>query len=228
VRPWGRAAAQRRYRPAPPGAPGTLHHVAVVGFDLDMTLVDSRPGVAATLAALAAETGTRLDVDVIVGRLGPLLEDELACWYPEAEVPAVADRYRALYAERGVPGTVLLPGAADAVAAVRADGGRAVVVTAKYEPNARACLDHVGLVVDAVVGWRWGPAKGAALAEHGAALYVADTPDDIVGAHEASALAVAVPTGPHDAATLRAAGADVVLGSLTEFPAWFAAWAAAG
>ena len=226
--PDARGDERRRSDDTAAARAGHTDPVAVVGFDLDMTLVDSRPGIAATLGALAAETGTRLDVDVIVGRLGRRLEDELACWYPEAEVPAVADRYRALYAERGVPGTVLLPGAADAVAAVRADGGRAVVVTAKYEPNARACLDHVGLVVDAVVGWRWGPTKGAALAEHGAALYVADTPDDIVGAHDGSALAVAVPTGPHDAATLRAAGADVVLGSLTEFPAWFAAWGAAG
>ncbi len=213
----------------PPGAPrcaGQTDLVAVVGFDLDMTLVDSRPGIASTLTALATETGVHLDVDVIVGRLGARLEDELACWYPRDAVPVVADRYRALYADLGVPGTVLLPGAADAVAAARADGGRAVVITAKYEPNARACLRHVGLDVDAVVGWRWGPTKGAALAEHGAAVYVADTPDDVVGAHDAPALAVAVATGPHDAATLRAAGADVVLASLIEFPAWFAAWAA--
>jgi phosphoglycolate phosphatase len=212
----------------PPGAPrcaGQTHLVAVVGFDLDMTLVDSRPGIATSLTALAAETGAHLDVDVIVGRLGARLEDELACWYPRDEVPAVADRYRALYADLGVPGTVLLPGAADAVAAVRADGGRAVVITAKYEPNAWACLRHVGLAVDEVVGWRWGPEKGGALSEHGAAVYVGDTPDDVAGAHAASVLAVAVPTGPHDAAALRAAGADVVLGSLTEFPAWYAAWA---
>jgi len=214
----------------PPGAVGRAGHtdpVAVVGFDLDMTLVDSRPGVAATMRALAAETGVPVDVDRVVARLGPRLEDELACWYPADAVDAAADRYRELYVDLGVPGTVLLPGAADAVAAARADGGRAVVITAKYEPNARACLRHVGLDVDAVVGWRWGPAKGAALAEHGAEVYVADTPEDVVGAHHAAALAVAVPTGPHDAATLRAAGADVVLASLTEFPAWFAAWAAA-
>ncbi|HEV2311201.1 MAG TPA: HAD family hydrolase, partial [Acidimicrobiia bacterium] len=67
-----------------------------------MTLVDSRPGIAASLDALAAETGTHLDVDVIVGRLGARLEDELACWYPDDEVPAAADRYRAIYADVGV------------------------------------------------------------------------------------------------------------------------------
>src|SRR3954452_15769791 len=34
----------------------------VVGFDLDMTLIDTRPGFAATLQVLADETGVVLDV----------------------------------------------------------------------------------------------------------------------------------------------------------------------
>ncbi len=46
----------------------------VVGFDLDMTLVDSRPGIAATLRALSAETGVFIDAELVVSRLGPTLE----------------------------------------------------------------------------------------------------------------------------------------------------------
>ena len=198
----------------------------VVGFDLDMTLVDSRPGIATTLAALAAETGTPIDADVVVGRLGPPLEDEMAHWFPTDEVPTVSDRFRELYADLGVPGTVLLDGAAESVAAVRSVGGGVVVVTAKFEPNAVACLDHVGLAVDAVCGWRHGPDKGVALAEHGAAVYVGDTPTDVEGARGVGIVAVGVATGPHPAGQLHAAGADMVLGSLTEFPAWLRAWVA--
>ena len=33
----------------------------VVGFDLDMTLIDTRPGIAAVWDALAAETGVTID-----------------------------------------------------------------------------------------------------------------------------------------------------------------------
>ena len=47
----------------------------VVGFDLDMTLVDTRPGIAAVLDALAAETGVEIDRTAAVGRLGPPLDD---------------------------------------------------------------------------------------------------------------------------------------------------------
>ena len=39
-------------------------------------------------------------------------------------------------------------------------GGRVVVVTGKYGPNARLHLDHLGLDVDELVGWLWGPAQG--------------------------------------------------------------------
>ncbi|HZP28262.1 MAG TPA: HAD hydrolase-like protein [Acidimicrobiia bacterium] len=196
----------------------------VVGFDLDMTLIDSRPGVAATLRAITAETGVPIDADLVVSRLGPRLEDEMALWFPEAEVAPVSDRYRELYAALGVPGSELLPGAAEAVTAVRAAGGRSVVVTAKHGPNADLCLAHVGLAVDAVVGSRHGPGKADALVEHGAVAYVGDTPPDMVAARAAGVVAVGVTTGPHDRDTLLGAGADVVLDSLRRFPAWFAAW----
>ncbi len=195
----------------------------VVGFDLDMTLIDSRPGIITTFAALSRETGTFIDAELVASRLGPKLEDELAMWMPATDVDAAADRYRELYAEVGIPGTALLPGAADAVDAVRAGGGRVLVVTAKYEPNAHRCLEHVGLAVDAVFGWRHGAEKGETLAEHGAAVYVGDTPSDMHGARIARAVAVGVTTGPHDADELRAAGADTVLEDLGAFRPWWEA-----
>jgi phosphoglycolate phosphatase len=193
----------------------------VVGFDLDMTLIDSRPGIAATLDALSAETGVDIDAALVIERLGPMLEEELANWYPQEHVGVMSDRYRELYADLGVPGCALLPGAREAVETVAAAGGRSVVVTAKYEPSARKCLEHVDLAVDVVVGWRWGPDKATTLAEHGAVAYVGDTPSDMAAARTADAIAVGVPSGPHPAEELRAAGADVVLASLGDFSAWF-------
>ena len=192
----------------------------VVGFDLDMTLIDTRPGIAAVLDALAVETGVQIDSAAAVGRLGPPLDDELALWFPPDQVAAMADRFRAIYPGLAVEPTAALPGAQAAVRAVRRHGGRVVVVTAKYAPNARLHLDHLGIEADEVVGWRYGPAKGEALREHGAAVYVGDHLADIEGARVAGALSVAVPSGPISAEDLRAAGADVVLADLEDFPAW--------
>jgi phosphoglycolate phosphatase len=197
----------------------------VIGFDLDMTLIDSRPGIHATIRALSAESGHFIDPDVVVGRLGPPLEEEMAQWVPEELVDPLSDRFRQLYADVGIRGgTLALPGAAGALAAVSAAGGRTLVVTAKYGPNAWLCLEHTGLVVDDVVGWRHGPQKGETLAEHGATAYVGDTPPDIDAARRAGAIAVAVPSGPFPTEVLRDAGADVVLSSLLEFPSWFRTW----
>lgn len=194
----------------------------VVGFDLDMTLIDSRPGVAATYRALNERLGTSLPAEDLAERLGPTLEMELAAFFPEAEITRIADEFRTIYAELGPPGSSLLPGAVEAVTAVGAHGGRSLVVTAKFEPNAHRCLRAVGLSVDHVVGWRHGAAKGETLREHGALAYVGDTPPDIVAARVAGAIAVAVPSGPWTADALREEGADVVLDSLLDFPLWLA------
>ena len=195
----------------------------VIGFDLDMTLIDSRAGVIASFHELNRELGTQIDAELIASRLGPTLETEMAHYFPPEEITPVCDRYRAIYAELGPPGSSLLPGAADAINAVTAVGGRTLVVTAKFGPNAHRCLDHLGLAVHDVVGWRHGPQKAETLLEHGARAYVGDTPPDIEAAQLAGAIALGVPTGPFSADDLRAAGADAVLTSLTEFPAWLAA-----
>jgi phosphoglycolate phosphatase len=209
----------------PPGTPqpGTP---LTVGFDLDMTLIDSRPGIKAVYDRLAAETGVFIDSELAITRLGPPLNDELVNWFPAERVEEMADRYRAIYPDHAIAPTPAMPGAAESVAAVRAAGGRAVVVTAKYEPNARMHLDHVGIDAE-VRGWLWAEAKAEALIEYGASVYVGDHTGDVRGARIAGALSVAVATGPCGPAELRAAGADVVLADLTEFPAWFAAHSAA-
>ena len=118
--------------------------------------------------------------------------------------------------------TLLLPGARAAVDAVRARGGRVVIVTAKSESLAHRCIKSVGLKADVVVGHVYGDEKRDALIEHGATVYVGDTVTDVKSAIDAAATAVAVTTGPDDRAALLAAGAHVVLDSLAEFPAWLA------
>ncbi|WP_073254001.1 HAD family hydrolase [Cryptosporangium aurantiacum] len=198
----------------------------VVGFDLDMTLIDSRPGIGAVYDLLAAETGVTIDSALVTSRLGPPLAAELANWFPAEQVPAMVERYRALYPDHAITPSVALPGAAEALAAVRRLGGSTVVVTSKYAPSARLHVEHLGLPVDDLVGELYAAAKGAALAERGAIVYVGDHTADIAAARAAGTVSVAVATGPFDADALRAAGADVVLDDLSSFPTWLAEYVA--
>ncbi len=193
----------------------------VVGFDLDMTLIDTRPGFAACLRALGEETGVDFDVDAMTARLGPPLDHLLAPYFPAERLPALVDRFRVLYPDIVVPQTLAFPGAHEALAAVRRHGGRTLVVTGKYAPNARLHADFLDFDVDVLVGEVWGVGKATVLREYGASVYVGDHVHDVEGALAAAVVSVSVLSGGCDAEELRAAGTHVVLDELTQFPAWF-------
>ncbi len=191
-----------------------------VGFDLDMTLIDTAPGFRATLTALGAELGVDFPVEEMTARLGPPLDAILA---PHLSVDAVApaiDRFRSLYPDHCITTVPAFPGAHEALAAVRRHGGQVLLVTGKFAPNAQLHVDHLGLDVDHVAGTVWGVGKADVLVERGASIYVGDHVHDVEGAHAAGAISVSVLTGGCTREELLAAGTHVVLDDLTEFPAW--------
>jgi uncharacterized protein len=192
----------------------------VVGFDLDMTLIDTRPGFAATLVALAEGNGVELDVEEMSSRLGPPLSQLLAPYVPAARIDALVDDFRARYPRHAIAPTEAFAGAHEALDAVRRHGGSCVVVTGKYTPNAALHVEALELGVDHLVGEVWGIGKASVLTEHGATVYVGDHVHDVEGARAAGALSVSVLTGGCTEEELRAAGTDVVLRDLSEFPGW--------
>ncbi len=201
-----------------PGTPSTTP--LVVGFDLDMTLIDTVPGFSATLLALGAELGVDFPVAEMTARLGPPLDHLLSAHLAEEAVGPAGDRFRALYPDHAVAPVPVLPGAHDAISAVRRQRGRVVVVTGKFPDNAQRHVDHLALDIDHLEGWVWGVGKADALRREGASIYVGDHVHDVEGALAAGALSVSVLTGGCTREELVAAGTHVVLDSLEEFPAW--------
>jgi pyridinium-3,5-biscarboxylic acid mononucleotide sulfurtransferase len=117
--------------------------------------------------------------------------------------------------------TDTVPGSTSALAAVRAAGGRVIVLPGKYAPHARRHLDHLGLAADLVVGEVGGVGKAEALRREGCTLYVGDHVHDVEGALAAGATSVSVLTGGCGRDELLAAGTHVVLEDLHAFPGWF-------
>ncbi|MEV6715140.1 HAD hydrolase-like protein [Lentzea sp. NPDC051208] len=192
-----------------------------VGFDLDMTLIDPRPGMAAVMNEVGARTGYALDGEKFASNLGPPLDMIYRdMGVPEEEVPDLVSLFRALYPEVVIPSTVALPGAAMALQCVRELGGSTMVVTGKYRKNAALHLEAMGWEVDHLYGELWATGKSESLKLHGAAVYVGDHIGDMRGAAAAGALGVGVVTGPCSRAELAEAGAAVVLEDLREFPEW--------
>jgi len=192
-----------------------------VGFDLDMTLIDSRQAILASFARLGRDTATAIDPAAVDSRLGIKLEDELAFWYPPDQRAAAASIYRRHYVRLAGQMTTALPGAQEALAAVRAAGERAVIITAKHAVSVEPSLNAAGISADEVFTFVHGPEKAAVLSRINAAAYVGDSPPDMAAAVRAGVRAVGVATGSFSGQDLARAGAAVVLDSLAGFPAWY-------
>jgi phosphoglycolate phosphatase len=187
-----------------------------VGFDLDMTLVDTRPGIRAALLALAEQTHREIDADAVVASLGPPVAEALAPWFSPDELMHAVALFRGHMAEVGVQDVAAMPGAAAALDAVRAAGLRVVVVTSKIGYLAEATLEHAKLSADIVAGDLFGEGKAAPLVEHQALAYVGDHPADMRAARTADIHGVGVTSGSSTERELLDAGADLVIGSLEQ------------
>ncbi|MBU2667628.1 HAD family hydrolase [Actinoplanes bogorensis] len=183
-----------------------------------MTLIDSRPGIRVAYRALTDKTGVFVDADLAVTRLGPPLRTELAHWFPASELEEAVTTYRALYVDHAITPTVPMPGAVEALTAVRSLGLRVVVVTSKLGRLAALHLDHLGLVADELAGDLFAEGKATALTSHDVRWYVGDHVADMVAARTAGVPGIGVATGPCSVSSLQEAGAAYVLDDLTALP----------
>lgn len=195
-----------------------LRREAVLGADLDLTLIDSRAATAIALERTNARLGLTLDVPAIVATLGVPITEELARRLPPDRVEEAVLTFRASFLSDGLEHLAPLPGAVDLAAAL-ARNGRLVVITSRPEPAARACLAACGIPVGTVVGGVAGLAKAPGMREHRIGAYVGDHPLDMLGARTAEVLAIGVTSGHTTAGELYEAGADHVVDSLNEITA---------
>jgi phosphoglycolate phosphatase-like HAD superfamily hydrolase len=193
---------------------GRNHHldqtrIDAIAFDLDMTLVDSRPVSQRALERLVSEYGAHLNIEMLMSAYGI----PLSRWLP-ANIDGVL--FRTLQAQ-DIALAVPLPGAHVAVAAVSEAYARTVVVTSAPIAIATGMLRSTGLCVDTVRASVWAEDKGKPIREEKCWAFVGDHADDMLAAQQAGVIAVGVNTG-----TSRPLGAHVELDDLTAFPTWLA------
>jgi phosphoglycolate phosphatase-like HAD superfamily hydrolase len=169
---------------------------------------------------LGEELGVEFPVAEMTSRLGPPLDHLLDPHLPADRIVPAVDRFRELYVDHSIAPVPAFPGAHEALAAVRRHGGRIVLVTGKFAPNAQRHVDHLGFDIDHLEGAVWGTGKGEVLREEGATIYVGDHVHDVEGARAAGAVSVSVLTGGCTREELEEAGTDVVLEDLLAFPEW--------
>ena len=103
-------------------------------FDLDGTLAQTGEDIVVAWKGALAALGRDLTNFDRVFKIGPTLEKVVYELYDDATPQLVTDlmeRFKPLYDESGFPNTVPYPGVPELLAAIRASGGKAYVVTNK-------------------------------------------------------------------------------------------------
>ena len=196
----------------------------VVGFDLDMTLVDPAEGITDALVKVFADHHVEVSRDDVRNTIGLPLDMVFPMWLPDESYEQLLDEYRDHYGRFGIPKSVALPGAHDALSAVHEAGGEVVVVSAKKKDFVDRVIDVVQLEVDRTYGYLFAEHKGEVLREERASVYVGDHEGDIRAARAAEALAFIVTSGPMTREELEPHQPDVIVSSLVEFRPWLTRW----
>ena len=208
--------------------------VRLVLFDLDGTLVDSSPGIHASIRVAADALGLPAPTaDQLTAMVGPPLQDGFAAAFglTGADVDRAVTAYRAHYAAGAILDAPVYPGIAELLDVLRADGAVLAVATSKPEEFARRILDHVGLtdafasVHGATMDGRVRHKQqvvGLALAAHPDGerpVLVGDRAQDVVGARVHGLPCIGAGWGPARPGELAQAGAAVVCAVPGDVPA---------
>lgn len=119
----------------------------VLLVDLDGTLTDSYPGIAASFRhALDAMGAPAPSDDLVAGIVGPPMLDTMrACGFSDDDAQAAVTAYRARYDRIGWRENRVYDGVAELLADLAAGGRTLAVATSKNETIARRVLEHFGL-----------------------------------------------------------------------------------
>jgi phosphoglycolate phosphatase len=205
----------------------------LVLFDMDGTLVDSTPGIWASIRFAAAELGLPEPTPgQLRAMVGPPLEDGFAGAFGLTgdDVARAVAAYRAHYTAGAMFDAEVYPGIPELLAGLGAEGMTLAVATSKPEPFAVQILEHIGLLTEfaSVHGATLDGAVrhkdqvvGAALAAHPGGerpVLVGDRSHDVLGARAHGLPCIGAGWGPALPGELAAAGAAAVVATPAEVP----------
>jgi phosphoglycolate phosphatase len=206
----------------------------LVLFDLDGTLVDSTPGIWASVRFAAARLGLPEPTSQqLTAMVGPPLQDgfALALGVPLADVPRAVEAYREHYTAGALLDVTVFAGIPALLVELDASGHVLAVATSKPETFAVRVLDHTGLLpffagvhgatLDGAVRHK-DQVVAAALAAHPEGrdpVLIGDRAQDVLGAAAHGLPCIGAGWGPAEEGELESAGAAVVVATPAEVPA---------
>jgi phosphoglycolate phosphatase len=203
----------------------------LVLFDLDGTLVDSSPGIFASVRHAARELGLPEPTPgQLRAMVGPPLQEgfALVLGVPAVDLSRAVGAYRAHYAAGALLDVTVHEGIPELLATLGRDGATLAVATSKPEPFAVRVLEHTGLLpafasvhgatMDGAVRHK-DQVVAAALAAHPAGrdpVLVGDRSHDVLGAAAHGLPCIGAGWGPAEDGELETAGATAVAATPAE------------
>jgi phosphoglycolate phosphatase len=197
----------------------------LVLFDLDGTLVDSAPGIHASVRVAVAAVGLpEPSTPQLRAMVGPPLQDGFALVFGLSgpDVGRAIDAYRAHYAAGAMLEAAVYPGIRELLVRLRSDDAILAVATSKPEAFAVRILTHAalseafasvhGATFDGAVRHK-DQVVAAALARHPQArdaVLVGDRAQDVLGAAAHGLPCIGAGWGPAEDGELQAAGARAI------------------
>ena len=213
-----------------------MRQPSCVLLDLDGTLIDSKPGIVASMNAALQTLGHRPDPSFdLTFVIGPVLTDvmgQVLAHYGDTRVDEAVAAYRRHYGEVGLFDVTLYDGIAGLLTSLKGAGRRLFLATSKRTAFAVRILDHLrvsqdfdGIYGSEPDGSRDGkPELIADILRREAiradkAVMVGDRRYDIAGAHANGLRGIGVLWGYGDREELTAAGADLLVASPADLQA---------
>lgn len=193
-------------------------------FDLDGTIIDSEPGIVASLQYALKKTGAEIsDLATLRKFIGPPLMDSFQkhCGFTAMQAAKAIEFYREYYTDRGMLECRPYPGIDALLREIFDAGGKILLATSKPEVYARRILEHFQLAryffyiagssldenranKDAVLMYA---IKQSGIQFAGSAVMVGDREYDVLGAKKVGMPCIGVLYGYGGEAELLSAGA---------------------
>ena len=207
-------------------------------FDLDGTLINSKPGITKCAQyALAAFGIEEPDLDKLEFFIGPPLVESFQKHYGFAPDQArlAVDKYRERYHAVGIFECELYPGVEEALRTLKNAGYRIAMASSKPEVSCRQILEHFGLIsyfdevagatldgrLDSKISVLREVMRRMEITDVSEACLVGDTRFDVLGAKEAGMDCLGVTYGFGTKEELLACGAVAVVNSMEEVRKYF-------
>jgi len=159
-----------------------------IGFDLDLTLVDSTKAICTTASTVISSflPDLQISIEEIEATVGLPMEESLGRWVGLEKSTEAYELYKQMYASTGLAMTTEIPGAVSTIKNLLSLGFQVCVITAKDQNIAELQLAHLGFPKLTVFGNCFGHDKTTAMLKFNCLYYIGDHYQDFLAAKAAN------------------------------------------